>query len=68
MTYSVFNQRVRDLMHFEGMSMDEARMSVKEDMLSDKVGEVILRNDPGYQQWVAMMDKLDRKYREEMGV
>jgi hypothetical protein len=64
----VFNQRVRDLMHFEGMSMDEARMSVKEDMLSDKVGEVILRHDPGYQQWVAMMDKLDRKYREEMGV
>jgi hypothetical protein len=55
-------------MHFEGMSMDEARMSVKEDMLSDKVGEVILRNDPGYQQWAAMMDKLDLKYREEMGV
>jgi hypothetical protein len=68
MTYSVFNSRVRDLMRCDDMSIDEARQCVKEDMMSDKVGAVILANDPGYLQWAATQDRLDRKYREEVEV
>jgi hypothetical protein len=55
-------------MRCDDMTIDEARQCVKEDMMSDKVGAVILANDPGYQQWVAMMDRATLKYREEVGV
>lgn len=62
---SIFRATVDRYMRDEEMVPDEAELAAAEDLRAHSTWGKILDQDPGYLEWAARQDKLDRKHHEE---